>query len=374
MPGLVVALYVTGHGFGHAVRSAEVARQLLARGARVLLRTEAPRWLFPTGVECLDGAADGPLDVGVVQRDGLEMDLAETRRRWAEFVDALPRRVAAEAGLLAAAGVDVVVGDVPPLAFAAAAAAGVPGVAVANFGWDWIYTAWPGFEAAVDATRGCYRQASLLLRLPLHAPDPAAFAAFHCVEDVPLVARQPTRSRDQVRATLGLGATDVAVLLSFGGFDAAALDLTALGRWPRYRFLLSPAKGTAPDARGLPPNVCVLPQADADYVSLVAACDAVVTKPGYGIVADCLTVKVPVLYTDRGPFREYPVLVQALHALGTAQHAPQEAVRQGALGPYLDDLLARPRQFADVPTDGAAVIAERVLTIGTARRGSPSPP
>ena len=34
-------------------------------------------------------------------------------------------------------------GDIPPLAFAAAAAAGVPAIALCNFTWDWIYGAYP---------------------------------------------------------------------------------------------------------------------------------------------------------------------------------------------------------------------------------------
>ena len=77
-----VALYVSGHGFGHAVRAAEVASALLARGVHVLVRTDAPAWLFPAGVEYVPGA---PVDVGVVQHDGLELDIDATRRRWAEF-------------------------------------------------------------------------------------------------------------------------------------------------------------------------------------------------------------------------------------------------------------------------------------------------
>src|SRR5205807_4287799 len=44
----IVALAVSGHGFGHAVRCAEVARVLIDEfGVRTLVRTDAPAWLFP---------------------------------------------------------------------------------------------------------------------------------------------------------------------------------------------------------------------------------------------------------------------------------------------------------------------------------------
>ena len=69
-------------------------------------------------------------------------------------------------------GVDVLLGDIPPLAFAAAARAGIPSVALGNFGWDWIYAAWPDFDAAIAAVQAGYRQADVLLRLPLHSPTP----------------------------------------------------------------------------------------------------------------------------------------------------------------------------------------------------------
>ena len=54
-----VALYVSGHGFGHAVRSAQVAAALLDAGAQVVVRTDAPAWLFPTAATYLPGAHGG---------------------------------------------------------------------------------------------------------------------------------------------------------------------------------------------------------------------------------------------------------------------------------------------------------------------------
>ena len=81
MSAPTVVLAVSGHGFGHAVRSAEVALQLVRRGARVLVRTDAPAWLFPGEVEYLPSPG-WPLDIGVAQHDGLDLDIDATRRQW----------------------------------------------------------------------------------------------------------------------------------------------------------------------------------------------------------------------------------------------------------------------------------------------------
>ncbi len=351
-----VALAVSGHGFGHAVRSAEVAHALIERGARVVVRCDAPRWLFPATVEWI--ASPGwSLDVGVVQQDGLEFDIDATRTTWRAFAREFEARAVAEARLLQEAGVDIVVGDIPPLAFAAAAHARLPSFALGNFTWDWIYAAWPDFDDVIACIRRGYADAEAVLRLPMHATDADAFAAFRRIEDVPLVARRAARPRDAVRRELGLSVDRRVVLVSFGGFPARGLRLDRLGAWSEYTFLLIQAETNT----SLPVNVLNLNESPADYVSLLAACDVVVTKPGYGIVADCLANRVAVLFTDRGPFREYDVLAEALTNLGRARYVPRQEVLAGDLGPHLDALLASELRWANVPMNGAAFVAEHVL-------------
>jgi hypothetical protein len=357
----IVALAVSGHGFGHAVRCAEVARALIDDlGVRTLVRTDAPAWLFPEQVEHLPSPG-WPLDVGVAQHDGLDLDIDETRRRWDACAKDFDAHAEAEAKLLLDNGVEVVVGDIPPLAFAAAARAKIPSLALGNFGWDWIYAAWPEFERAVATVRTGYHQANGLLRLPLHSVDADAFCSFKAIEDVPLIARRARRPGHQVRAELGLDERARVVLLSFGGFMAHGLDVRALEQWTEYVFVLTPPVSTT--LAGWPSNVVVLQAQPVDYVSLLAACDVVVTKPGYGIVADCLANRVAVLYTDRGPFREYDVLAQALPRLGRAGYIARAELLAGRLGPHLDALLESRASWTEQPFDGAQCVARRVLEL-----------
>jgi UDP:flavonoid glycosyltransferase YjiC (YdhE family) len=360
-----IGLAVSGHGFGHSVRCAEVARVLLERGARVVVRTDAPAWLFPDKVEYIPSPG-WALDVGVAQHDGLDLDVDETRRRWTNFARDFQTHAEAEGHLLRQYNVDVVLGDVPPLAFAAAAQAHIPSLALANFGWDWIYAAWLNFETAIECVRAGYRQADVLLRLPLHSDDEDAFAAFKCIVDVPLIGRAAQRSRSEVRADLNLPRSAKLVLFSFGGFTAQGLNLEALGNWSNYLFVVTPPLSKS--AGDLPPNVVKLNETPEDYVSLVSACDVVVTKPGYGIAADCLANHVAVLFSDRGPFREYDVLADALPALGRARFIPRDELLRGHLGPHLDLLLESDTAWTTQPMTGAAVVAERLLERLTTRR------
>jgi L-arabinokinase len=319
-----------------------------------VVRSDAPKWLFPDDVDWIVSPG-WPLDIGVAQHDGLELDVDQTRRLWQAFSLEFDERALVEARLLREVGADLLLGDIPPLAFEAAAHARIPALGMTNFTWDWIYAAWPDFEPIAARIRAAYALADGLLRLPLHAPCDA----FARIEDVPMVARFAKQSRTAMRQVLGLPQSKRVVLLSFGGFSARGLDLASLGRWHEYVFVVTPIVGGPAD--GLPANVRVLNETPLDYVSLVGACDVVVTKPGYGIVADCLANRIGVLFTDRGPFREYEVLAEALPRLGRARYVPRERLLAGEIGADLEALLTSDVPWTDQAMNGAERVAECVL-------------
>jgi L-arabinokinase len=292
-----------------------------------------------------------------VQRDGLELDIDATRESWRDFASQFDARVDGEAQLLHEVGAHVVVGDIPPLAFAAASRAHIPSLGMTNFTWDWIYSAWPDFEDIVARIRAAYALADGLLRLPLHGDC----GAFQRVEDVPLVARRAMRSRQEVRAELGIRNDATVVLFSFGGFTAEGLDFACLADLREYIFV------TAPPMRvnDAPPNVLALNESPADYVSLLAACDVVITKPGYGIVADCLANRVAALFTDRGPFREYDVLAAGLQRWGRARYVPRGDLSRLDLREHLRAIMQSTTEWTTQPVNGAEVVAERVVARDT---------
>jgi len=46
------------------------------------------------------------------------------------------------------------------------------------------------------------------------------------------------------------------------------------------------------------------------HPDLLLASDFVLTKPGYGIISETWGQDIFFIYTDRGPFREYDILVK----------------------------------------------------------------
>jgi L-arabinokinase len=305
-------------------------------------------------------------DVGLAQRGALAFDLARTVERWAEHRRRFDELVQTEARFLRQAQATVVLGDVPPLGFAAAAEAGVPSVAVANFSWDWIYRHFaeraPELAKAADVCAAAYARCPLLLRLPFAGE----MRAFPHTEDVPLVARRPRVSKFDARRRLGLPSGPL-VLLSFGGLGLPAFAPSVLAGLP-FAFLsvAEPSAEAAP--KNPPPNVSLLEpkdlaRADLGYPDVVGAADVVVTKPGYGIVSDAVAAGTPLVYTDRGDFPEYPVIVEGMCRLLPCAYVSNANLLEGRLQIPIQAAL-RGVVPPPPPLNGAEVVAKRLLALG----------
>jgi L-arabinokinase len=364
---LTIVYCVSGHGFGHATRSFEVIAQLqvLDPRARVVLRTGVPAWFVSQSLPATVAHTEVAADVGMVQIDSLQIDEAETARRAAAFYRTFPARVDAEARALTAERAAIVVGDIPPLAFAAADRAGVPSVACANFTWDWIYAFYPQFAHAapgvVEAIGHAYAKTTRALRLPFHG----GFATMPAIEDIPLIARRSRLGRIGARQVLGLDPQRPVVLASFGGYGAV-LPYREIAAGGRFTLLLTDHEAGGTDLPS--PFVRVVPGAelrtrDLRYEDLVAAADVVVTKPGYGIVSECIANGTALLYTSRGHFAEHAVLVDGMSRVLKTGFIPQEDVRAGRWTAAVEQLLGHQPPRETMATDGAAVAARRVLDL-----------
>ncbi|MBI2361072.1 MAG: hypothetical protein HYV04_19570 [Deltaproteobacteria bacterium] len=353
-----IAYYITAHGYGHTVRSREVIRALKSAcpDAAVYIRSAAPQWLFEN-LAFPVAYRHGAVDVGFLQKDSLEMDVVATLAACAAFHERIPQLLEEEIGFLRDAKVRLIIGDIPPLCFEAAARASLPSVAIANFTWDWVYRSYfaahGSFAPVIEAMTGSYRKATLALSLPFSCD----MSVFGKTVPIPLIARVSALSKEEARKKFQLPSAAKIVLISFGGFGLERLPWDKLERLNDFFFVCT---GTAPK-KGK--NFLVFPEALPDYVDLVRAADAVVTKPGYGIVADVIAHRTPVLYTSRGQFPEFPYLVRALTDWATSEFVPQDALLEGNLAPYLERLLNKDPNWPHVPLNGAEIAAKKILSL-----------
>jgi L-arabinokinase len=374
MPQSLV-FYVSGHGFGHASRDIEVINALLARipDLQVHVRTYAPRWLFDVTVRGAVHYHHVDCDTGVVQRDTLNPDIGATVAQARTFYADFDARVAREAAVLEQIRPALVIGDLPPLAFAAAALAEVPSVALGNFTWDWIYD---GYDRWLDGAawippliRDAHGFAEEAWRLPMHG----GFGGFRRVVDLPLVARISRRHPDEVRRRIGVPEGVPIVLVSFGGFGLEAVGTEQLARLDGYAIVVTEGSLVPKEPRTAGPaatrtgNVVSVNEhawygEGFRYEDLVKAADAVVTKPGFGIIAETIANDAAVVYTSRGPFAEYDVLVAHMPRYLRCAFISNDDLLAWRWQAALEQALAAPPPPERPAIDGADFAADRALS------------
>lgn len=356
-----VLYYVSGHGYGHATRAGEVIRELaISRPAwAILVTSTAGERFFPVGPNVHIRLPTEEIDAGVAELDPLTVDAMATLTR----VEALHRNreriVAAESSFIRREGIDLIVADIPWLAGYVAEASGVPCLGVGNFTWDWIYELYLNDDARwiplLEWVKGGYARMGTYLRLPFgHEVN-----GFRQVIEVPLVARQRSTDRDTARRALKVTPDETRTLVLFGMrgtaqlsmLDAAALTGTG------YLFIyLEKGVGTRPC------NVLTVdPETGLGFPDLLAACDVVVGKLGYGLLAEAVSAGTAILFPPRAGFREDELLREAAGRYARSRAIPLADFRAGRWSPHLEELLVTPPPPLSLEPTGAGVCAAEIV-------------
>ena len=351
--------YITPHGYGHAVRSLEVIRRMLEimPDLKVSIVSDLPEALI---AQCVGGPLPQRrrrIDIGLVQRDSLHFDLPGTLAALRELRARGEESIEEEIRFLKAERANGIVSDISFLPFHASYRCGIPSIGLSNFAWNWIYESYAdsdkGWREVIEWIREGYRRCDLFLRLPMHG-DCSVFPA---ICDVPLIARKSERSREELRGILTGGSDRGACLVSFAELE---MDREAQKRLESMRDRVFFYKH--PLEFHYAANAVSLDNIPITYNEAVAAVDVVITKPGYGIVSDCLAYGTPMLYTDRGLFPEYEILVEEMQRRLTAVYIPSPHLRSGDWEQALKQLEDAPRRFSPVRIDGGSVCAQSILT------------
>lgn len=354
-----IIFYISGHGFGHSSRMAVVINELIRRepDRKIVVKTSAPEWFFREQITGKFTFSPLECDIGVIQSNSLNLDPQASLKAYADFLANRKQVITNELRSVREVDPRLIVGDIPPLAFKVAGGAGIPSLAIGNFSWDWIYEPYveryPEYRYIISAIREDYRNANLLLRLPFSGE----MNAFPVSRDIPLIARQAVRSAEEVRSLLRLPATQPVIILSFGGFRLGEDYYRRLSQIKDCLWLASERVGfKLPAIKNISREE--LRELNLTYPDLVGAADVVVTKPGYGILSECIANRTRMLYTSRGEFREYPILVE-----GIKRHLPSVFISQEKLktGDFKDDLfqlLNEPDTFTPLPLSGAETVAD----------------
>lgn len=348
---------ISHHGLGHLAQSAPVVNAL--SGMR-----PGTEWVIWSGLS--RGAIEGRLaaafmhrheaaDIGLLMGDALRVDVKASREAYADFHRGWDARIDREAEWLVGHGIRGVLCNAAYLPLAAAARAGIPAVAFSSLNWWDIARHYLGVGAdmagMLEDMQAAYAGAQAFLRLTPGLP----MAWLPRVEGMPPVAALGQPRREELRKALGLPTATNLVLLGFGGIGyrqhapVPSLKNTAWlapDDWPKA--------GRA--------DVLSFIQAGMPFPDILASCDALVTKVGYGSFVEAAGLALPVLYIDRPDWPETPWLCAWLAGHARQKKLSEEELFSETAAQALQGLWQAPkRQAADVT--GAPVVARRVLEL-----------
>lgn len=350
MPHLVVD--ISGHGFGHVSQTAPVLNALLQRWPtlQVTVRSAAPIDLLRERIHGKFNYFPLAFDFGMVMANAVDVLVAESRFRYQQFHANWAEKVQAEAAALQALSADLLFANVPYLSLAAAKHAQIPALAMCSLNWADIYQHYCLPEGVEDSVlqqmHAAYNDAECFYQPQPSMPMPH----FKQVRALAPLVTVGCKQRSQLLQALKQEKATRLVLVAMGGM-AFPLPVT---NWP----ISSGIHWIIPQSwRFCREDCSTIEACGLSFSDLLASCDAVLTKPGYGTFTEAACAGVPMLYVSRADWPEQSGLVSWFSQYGRCQEVSREQLVSGDLQPTLQTLWASPQP--DLPqANGANEMAE----------------
>lgn len=341
MPHLLVD--ITAHGYGHIAQTAPVVNELVRRNPdlRVTVRSAATTTYLQQRFTIPFQHIHTALDFGMTMFDAVAVDVPRSLTNYREYHADWDAKVTQAADEMRVLQPDLLFANVPYKSLAAAKVAGIPSVAMCCLNWADIYRHYApddvGSRDIHAQMLAAYDSAEIFLKVSPTMPMDSLSKA----RTIAPIAQVGVAQRSLAISRCGGHSGDRLVLVAMGGIDYHL----PMEKWPRIdgvRWLVPQSWDVRRD------DTSALESMGMSFSDLLASCDAVLTKPGYGTFAEAVCAGVPVIYVSRGEWPEQPYLVNWLKQNGVGVEVEQEALGQGAMRTVLDEAFLAKRGLASV--------------------------
>ena len=352
-PHLLVC--ISAHGYGHVAQVAPILNLLRAKlpYLRISLRTTAPVCHLRSRIAGEFQYIEQASDFGMCMASAMQVKVEESFEAYSEFHADWDARIAQESEALALLAPDLVLSDVAYLPLAASVRLGIPSIAMCSLNWADIFrhycSAFPGAEAIQQQIEQAYAGAHAFLRLTPGMP----MTWLDNVVPVGPVARLGMNRRQQVNELLNLKNKEKLVLVSMGGI-AMRLPMDNWPQMPGIRWLVQA------DWRVERQDVSTIESLKMDFTDVLASCDALLSKPGYGAFAEAACNGIPMIYVERDGWPEQGDLVAWLQQHGHCLKLDMQQMQVGDFASELQNFLALPKPVPVVPS-GIEPVTEFLL-------------
>jgi hypothetical protein len=352
MPHLVVS--ISGHGFGHVAQTAPILNLLyeLLPSLRLTVRSSAPLSHLRTRIRVPFDYLNSQGDIGMVMESALSVSVEASRAAYRAFHADWEKRVAEEAELLQSLNADRMFSNVGYLPLAGAQRAGIPNSALCSLNWYDIYRHCCGDDAISAQILGCYQKADVFMR----ATPGMEMGDLPNLLPVAPIATVSKNRRSELDMLLNLTPDSKLVLVSMGGI-ATHLPVAD---WPRFEGVRYLLQGSWQTGQNWHPDAIAIESLPLDFSELLASCDALLCKPGYGSFVEAACSGIPVLYANREDWPESLALIEWLNQHTVCREVSNEAIANGSFIPLLHEIWDEQQKNKTIPVhpDGVRQVAE----------------
>ncbi len=378
---------ISSHGFGHLSQVAPVVNRLWQQASEnqhanlaLRLRTTLAEPQIRTRVFADFALDTGSDDFGMLMHDALRVNLTETLIRYAQWHQDWSEHVDQLAEHLSKFKIHAVLADAPYLPLAAAHAINIPAAGICSLNWADILEGCvqftPGalseaglslatFDAIIRQMRDAYQSARVIIR-----PEPAIETTDLTVQTIePIVEPLPSSNRQQLLASVrqtmlessGLDHRDYWLILTSMGGISMPLQTEY---WPTE--ILGRPVAYIVDRRlaGTHAHCVSLNPETFSFQEVIASCDLVLTKPGYGMFVEAKAAGKPLLYLRRDHWPETPCLVRWAKQNLIARELTPAVLATGQFAAELRDLLSVPppdRYAFEGARQAAEIVTQNLL-------------
>ncbi len=342
---------ISSHGFGHFAMTAPILNRLNQEGLiSLVVRCALPEALIRSRISGDFEIVSESSDFGMVMNSSLDVDLSKTAATYAKLHGDFSQAVAEEKSKLLTLQPDLILANIPYITIAAAKQAGISVVAYCSLNWAAIFHGYfmqrlPGAEKIFNEMNAAYDSADCFI-----CPTPSmAMPGLSNIKYVGPVARVVASQRQRLNAKFAFAACERLVLITPGGVHTEV----PVNDWPKLPGI---TWITAWPYKTCRDDIISIEAIDFSFAELLASCDAVISKPGYGTVTETVCNGIPALYVLRGDWPEEPALENWWCKYGTVKKMSRDDFFSGNVSESLLELWSLPR----APTVEASGISEIV--------------
>ena len=350
-----IRFYISDYGFGHASRMIALMRSLHETiECRISVRTSTAAGFIQDSCPFVE-VETKPNDMGVVmQENTASVDVERTWEKLDVWINSWDSWIQEETEFCRSQNVSLIVSDITPQAFHVSTALNIPGIGISNFTWHLIYH--PLYPESVPGKRikEAYALADLGIVLPLNEPMDVFRETYHS----PILSRKITASCADIRDYLQIPQEGIVVYVGSGLSFNTVPDCIPKLLEKGIHILVSGSSSIQHE------NLHLIPHSENETQNFMAACDLIITKPGYSTVAEAITAKVPLLIFRREGFAEDDFIINPLVENRIGMSLSWEEIAEGNWIEQISEILSMKENYllanSKFITDGTQAIITKL--------------